>query len=196
MMANSRFLNILPCLLLLLGVLFYLSPLLPLSLAKTEDFLVLTAPHYIVASVLMFLAARGRGERSLHMVAAPVAALAASAGMLLPGILFLSEPPASPYSPGFLEVLAYFNVSVLFSLGIAIRTRKVRYVAVLMLVYVAVVVTVAVSILDENEVVSLGEAAGLFVATAGPLIVGVPLGVFGYLQYGKYERATKSNSET
>lgn len=195
-MANSRFLNILPYLLLLLGILFYLSPLLPLSLAKTEDFLVLTAPHYIVASVLMFLAARGRGERSLHMIAAPAASLVASAGMLLPGILFLSKPPTSPYSPAFLEILAYSNVSVLFSLGISIRTRKVRYVAVLMLMYVAVVVTVAVSVLDENEVVSLGEVAVLFVATAGPLLVGVPLAVVAYLQYGKYERATISNSET
>jgi len=186
----------LPYLILTLGVLLYLSPLVTLPLEKTEDFLVLTAPHYIVAGVLTLLAAGGRGERSLHMAMAPVAALVASAVMLLPGILFLSEPPASPYSPEVLEIAAYSTVSVLFSLGIAIRAGEIKYVAVLVLVYVAIATTVAVSLLDGDGVVSLGETAVLFVATVVPFVFGIPLGVVGYLQYGKNKEVGAPKSET
>lgn len=190
----------LPYLVLTLGVLLYLSPLVPLPLDKTEDFLVLTAPHYIMAGVLTLPAAHGRGERNPHMAMAPVAALVASAVMLLPGILLIPEPPPGvgnpPYSPEASEIAAYSTVSVLFSLGIAIRAGEIKYVAVLVLVYVAIATTVAVSLLDGDGVVSLGETAALFLATVVPFVIGILLGVFGYLQYGKDERASMSNSGT
>lgn len=196
---RHRVSDALPYLLLSLGVLLYLSPLAPLTLDKTEDFLVVTAPHYVVAGVLTLLAAHGRGERSLHMAVAPVAALVASAGMLLPGMLLIPEPPPGvgnpPYSPEVLEIAAYSSVSVLFSLGIAIRTREMKYVAVLALVYVAIATTIAVSLLDADGVVSLGEAAVLFVATVVPLVFGIPLGIVGYICYGEGDTRKESGRE-
>jgi hypothetical protein len=200
METNLRVTDLLPYLLIALGVLLYLSPLAPLPLDKTEDFLVLTAPHYVVAGLLTLFAARGRGDVRLHMVAAPVVAFAASAGMLLLSMLLIPEPPAGfgtpPYWPEVLEIIAYSVVSLTFSLGIAIRARKVGYVGMILLVYVGAVQFVAVRVLNGEGGASLGEVAGLFIATVVPFVAGLPLGVVGYLRYGKYERTSTSNTET
>jgi len=164
--------NALPYVVLALGVLFSVSPFVPiLNDYHFVPILARVFPSYVAGGAFACLYTRGKVKEPPYVLAVPVVTF-----LLLAGMWLYFEFPGY-YAMG-VDAFAYGSVSFLYIIGHAAATRDWVYVGVSVLAYfVCVFVVVPPSSLGLNSW-NLLQLVYIFVLTLG---AGTPLALVAYV---------------
>ena len=177
MKLDSRISTILAYLLLLIGILFYVSPYLPVLEQYDASYdLVFVAPSYLVAGTFAWLYTRGKVEKDSYVLLVPAVTF-----LVLAGNWLLAES-FGIYELGVREVVLYGSISFFFVFGYTAKSRRWSYFGTSALAYIA-----CVSIVALPESTRLGSWAldppslALTILIFIPVLVGIPVAVAVYL---------------
>ena len=174
MNVDSRISTILAYLLLLIGILFYVSPYLPVLEQYDASYdLVFVAPSYLVAGTFAWLYIRGKVEGNSYVLLVPAVTF-----LILAGNWLLAES-FGIYEPGVRDILMYGSISFFFVFGCTAKTRRWFYFATSALAYIA---CLSIVVLPESTRSGLWTYDYLSLAlTFVPVFAGIPVAVAVYL---------------
>lgn len=168
---GSRFSDALPYVVLALGILFYVSPFVPvLDYYDASYDLVFLSPSYVVAGVFAWLYTRERVEELPYVLAVPAVTL------LILTVMWLYFEFPGPYALRSRFVFGFASVSFFYVIGHTVRAKEWSYVVASVLAYfVCLSAIVVVPPFDPWTFLAL------FLVLVVTLGAGVPLALVAYV---------------
>ncbi|MCX2818317.1 hypothetical protein EGH25_02985 [Haladaptatus sp. F3-133] len=171
---DSRISAILPYPLLLIGILLYVSPFVPVLNHYDASYdLVFVAPSYVTAGAFGWLYMRGKIEKDSYVLAVPAVTF-----LLLTGMWLYFDFPG-PYAVTARFVFGFGSLSFLYVTGHVAGVGDRIYAAASVVAY-AVCLSVVVVLPPFDPWMFLS----LFLVSVVTLVSGVPLALVGYVLSG------------